>query len=81
MEHVIEKLGLPVKCHICKTRGNIKPRTDYGGWSRWKPLRGAYIWYCPDHPGAGERRSNPVLGSTASEPNQGDELDELMDMI
>jgi hypothetical protein len=46
-EEVIERIGLPVKCHTCKKRGFVKPRTDYGGWYKYKPIGRSIIWYCP----------------------------------
>lgn len=47
VEETIERVGLPVKCRICKVRGYIKPRTDYGGWYKFKPIRKPTVWYCP----------------------------------
>lgn len=81
MEEALIQIGLPVRCHQCGESGYVKPGTDWGGWARWKSLRGTCIWYCPDHADAAQRLSNPVLGSTASEPKQDTELDELMDLI
>lgn len=80
MEYVIERIGLPVRCHICKVLGFVKPRTDYGGWFRLKSL-GRVLWYCPEHAAGGESRGNPPLGATASAPKQEDELEALMNII
>lgn len=77
MEEAIAKIGLPVKCHICKIGAYIKPRTDYGGWFKLKSLN-RILWYCPEHAGGGQARSTPPLGSTASDSNGDDDLTELL---
>lgn len=48
VEEALKRVGLPVKCHVCKTRGFIKPNTDYGGWYKLKVLRSPSKWYCPE---------------------------------
>lgn len=59
VEETIERIGLPVKCHVCKVRGFIKPRTNLSGWYRWKVLRGPSTWYCPEHgPAVKQSRKN-----------------------
>jgi len=47
MDAALELVGLPVKCAFgdCKTRGFVKPATDYGGWFR----RSFKKWYCTEH--------------------------------
>lgn len=79
MEEVIERVGLPVKCYVCKVAGRILPRTDYGGWTKWQPLQGSRRWYCPEHAIGAEKSANPPLGSFAKDKDQ--ELDELMNLI
>ncbi|HPR10626.1 MAG TPA: hypothetical protein PLJ04_03530 [Candidatus Saccharibacteria bacterium] len=52
VEEAIKKIGLPVRCHICKERGFIKPQTNLGGWYRARLFRSKWTWYCPkDYPG------------------------------
>lgn len=48
VEIVLERVGLPVKCHVCKSRAFVKPRTDYGGWRKFKLISGATRWFCPE---------------------------------
>jgi len=81
MEEAIIKVGLPVKCAKCHTRGFVRPHTDYGGWTRLKRLRAISIWYCPDDADAAvrtEQRANSYQ-SPKSELSTEDELYKLLD--
>lgn len=68
MEEAIIKVGLPVKCAKCHTRGFVRPHTDYGGWIRWKRLRAISIWYCPAHADAVGRIEDRANGHQAAKP-------------
>jgi len=80
MEEVILRVGLPVKCRLCDTKGRVIPRTDYGGWARRKTVVRT-SWYCPDHAGAVERLADVPVGVIPKEKTQADDLTELMNMI
>lgn len=43
----LTQVGMPVKCRTCRVQGFVKPH-DYGGWWRWKFVRGTSRWYCPE---------------------------------
>lgn len=49
MEEYILRVGLPVKCRKCGAKGDVIPRTDYGGWYKSKMLRKSNKWFCPEH--------------------------------
>jgi hypothetical protein len=50
MEIALERIGLPVKCRKCGKKGNVRPRTDYGGWHKSRfMLRSMNKWFCPEH--------------------------------
>jgi len=68
MEWAIDRVGLPVTCRKCKAKGFVKPRTDYGGWSRWRALRGPSTWYCPKDIYAQERAVARISGATTPQP-------------
>lgn len=86
MEEAIERVGLPVKCRTCGKKGRVKPRTDYGGWFRWKLITRT-LWYCPTHGMLGMHRKE-VLESTYVTPEPDPEpvsvesdLDELYKLL
>lgn len=72
MDEALLQVGLPVKCKRCGVKGSVKPRTDYNGWFRWRLMRGASRWYCPEHAPLGvvAKQNMEVAMRAVQEPEQ-----------
>jgi len=82
MDQALLQVGLPVTCSWadCKTKGFVKPGTDYGGWiKRWRRQ-----WYCPTHAKEAQAYYDSVVARYATpdpEPEPEDTTDALYKLL